>query len=186
MLEKMVIEHCAPTLAGLKTGDLFNYNFEDYQNAQESIRQLSGLLNKRGIYLEVLFEREKSLLIYVYRENKLSSDLSCPMIREFLENQGYNSTDIKTALALLKRRIASNITKTGFPHEIGVFLSYPLQDVKGFIENAGSNCKHCGYWKVYQDEDKAINLFRKFDKCKQVYHHLCGQGSDIVKLTVAS
>jgi hypothetical protein len=61
-----------------------------------------------------------------------------------------------------------------------------LQDVKGFIENAGENCRRCGYWKVYQEEEKAVVMFHKFDKCKKVYSQLCQQGSNIVKLTVAS
>lgn len=186
MLEKMVIEHCAPTLAGLKTGDLFNYTFSEYGIARNSIQKLSKVLNKRGIYVEELCKRERSVLLYVYRRNKLLVDLSCPMVREFLEEQGYCLADTQDALSFLKRRIADNLTQTGFPHEIGIFLSYPLPDVKGFIENEGGNCKHCGYWKVYHDEDQAMSLFRKFDKCKQVYHHLCSQGSDIVKLTVAS
>jgi hypothetical protein len=98
MLDKMVIKHCAPTLAGLKTGDIFNYIFENYQEAQNTIDQLNSCLNQKGVYMEVLFEREKSLLVYVYRKNKLSCDFSCPMIKNFLKEQGYTSTDIETAL----------------------------------------------------------------------------------------
>ena len=38
-----------------------------------------------------------------------------------------------------------------FPHEIGIFLGYPLADVAGFIRNKGRNCKCIGTWKVYGD-----------------------------------
>ncbi len=42
-----------------------------------------------------------------------------------------------------------------FPHEIGVFLGYPLADVIGFIQNRGKNFTACGYWKVYTDPTAA-------------------------------
>lgn len=30
----------------------------------------------------------------------------------------------------------------------GLFLGYPLEDVKGFIENNGRNCKSCGVFRI--------------------------------------
>lgn len=36
-----------------------------------------------------------------------------------------------------------------FPHEIGLFLSYPPEDVRGFIEHKGHESKCEGCWKVY-------------------------------------
>lgn len=32
MLEKYLVEHCAPTLASLKTANLFNYSFDNEEN----------------------------------------------------------------------------------------------------------------------------------------------------------
>ena len=36
-----------------------------------------------------------------------------------------------------------------FPHEIGVFLGYPLEDVVGFIRHRGKCFTCCGCWKSY-------------------------------------
>ena len=44
-----------------------------------------------------------------------------------------------------------------FPHEIGLFLGYPPEDVQGFLENR--LCKCVGCWKVYGDEQAAQNGF---------------------------
>ena len=71
-------------------------------------------------------------------------------------------------------------------NEIGIFLGYPLADVKGFIENAGKNSKCSGCWKVYCNECEAIKTFKKFEKCKKVYQKLWLQGRSIAKLTVAA
>ena len=42
-----------------------------------------------------------------------------------------------------------------FPHEVGLFLSYPPEDVKGFIDHRANDFKCAGLWKVYGDEEKA-------------------------------
>lgn len=47
-----------------------------------------------------------------------------------------------------------------FPHEIGLFLGYPAEDVKGFIENKAACSKCSGCWKVYGDEQAARILFK--------------------------
>ena len=66
-----------------------------------------------------------------------------------MERYGYTDTSVDGAIEWLRMRLASG---DGFPHEIGLFLGYPVEDVLGFIENAGQNCKCCGCWKVYCNE----------------------------------
>ena len=39
-----------------------------------------------------------------------------------------------------------------FPHEVGLFLSYPPEDVKGFIAHRANDFKCAGLWKVYGNE----------------------------------
>ena len=54
-----------------------------------------------------------------------------------------------------------------FPHEIGLFLGYPIEDVVGFIRYAGKGCKLSGLWKVYGDAEAASRLF---DRLSRVCH----------------
>lgn len=185
MLEKLIIENCAPTLANLKTGGIVNYRFKDLKSAEKNVRVLNDKLELRGVNIKILQEREKSVLLYVYRKKRLACDLSCPMARSILKKQGYGCIDVDKGIQMLCSRINATRFKNEFPHEIGLFLSYPVQDVKGFIENKGRNCIYCGYWKVYGGLEKAILMFAQFDKCKLVYSKLCRQGASIKKLTVA-
>ena len=62
-----------------------------------------------------------------------------------------------------------------FPHEIGVFLGYPLYDVEGFIEQR--ECVMMGYWKVYRYPSAARRLFALYDACiRELLNGLrCGQ-----------
>ena len=72
-----------------------------------------------------------------------------------------------------------------FPHEIGLFLSYPPEDVLGFICNRACNHKCVGCWKVYGDEQAAKNIFEKYEVCSKIYSRQWQQGKSIEQLTVA-
>ena len=72
-----------------------------------------------------------------------------------------------------------------FPHEVGLFLSYPPEDVKGFIAHRANDFKCAGLWKVYGDEEKARALFAKYKKCTEIYCALRQSGSRLVQLAVA-
>lgn len=123
-------------------------------------------------------------LIYVYRIRRLVRDLADPEIRQFLADCGYRDFSVEGALAHLARRI---MEKGGeFPHEIGLFLGYPLGDVKGFIKHRGQNCKCTGCWKVYCDEREARRQFCRFEKCRSIYCRLYREGRALSRLTVAA
>lgn len=75
-------------------------------------------------------------------------------------------------------------TENRFPHEVGLFLSYPPEDVKGFIDNRAENYKDAGMWKVYGDVENARKMFRKFKKCTDLYYRMWKAGMSIDKLIV--
>ena len=72
-----------------------------------------------------------------------------------------------------------------FPHEVGLFLSYPPEDVKGFIENRAANAKCTGVWKVYGDERQARQTFDRYKKCTQTYCERWRSGVELDRLAVA-
>lgn len=102
----------------------------------------------------------------------------------FLAHCGYTGTAPAACLDVLRRKLAIS---SDFPHEIGLFLGYPLGDVIGFIENHGQNCLCCGVWKVYTNPEAAAGAFRKFSKCTRVYRRLFFGGQrNVEQLTVKS
>ncbi len=95
--------------------------------------------------------------MYVCRKQRLQERLDDQEVQNFLGKYGYVQKDADYALQRLKERLAK---AEGFPHEIGVFLDYPLEDVVGFIENGGRNYKCSGCWKVYCDECETRKLLQ--------------------------
>lgn len=183
MLEKYLIEYCAPTLASLKTANMFRIPYASDIVLKQQIMHWNEQLYIKGIVLIVLKKCNCSALIYVCRLSSLTADLKKPGNVNFLKKCGYFSCDAISAINTLKNRLSEN---SSFPHEIGIFLGYPLGDVIGFIANEGKNCKCCGCWKVYCNETEAKKCFIKYKKCKDVYFKLWNKGRSVLQLTVAA
>ncbi|MGN0642432.1 MAG: DUF3793 family protein [Huintestinicola sp.] len=107
---------------------------------------------------------QKSDLMYVYSEKLLSKRLVDNAVRSVLAEYGYaENLSLEEYLDRLSKRIGDS---ENFPHEIGIFLGYPVEDVVGFIENKGDNFKLCGAWKVYGSVENAKRIFSNYDKCR--------------------
>ncbi len=183
MLEKYLIEYCAPTLASIKTASMFTFSYGSDEELREQLLHWNEQLRPKGIILTVLKKCSRSALIYVCRISSLKADLKKPGAARFLKSCGYFSCDARNAITTLKDRLLS---EDGFPHEIGIFLGYPLGDVIGFIANGGKNFKCCGCWKVYCDKESAERCFKKYKKCKDIYFRLWNNGRSVMQLTVAA
>lgn len=181
MLENALIAHCSPTLARLKLGNLFTVPVVDEDGFSGELTRLNALLMPKGVVLRPLRRRGDRALLYLYREADLQNALMQAEIRAFLKLWGYERFDEESVLAHLCSRLGEG---EDFPHEIGVFLGYPLADVMEFIRNEGRNSICSGCWKVYTNECDAIRKFECFRKCKEVYSRLYAAGSTLARLTV--
>lgn len=181
MLEKCLVEQCAPTLASLKVGSLFSYTFSDLPSFEAQALFWRAALNTKGLELSVLNVAAGRALIYVYRVPALKQVLRGREVAAFLTECGYSDLSPQGALDLLRRKLAQG---DGFPHEIGIFLGYPLGDVLGFIGHCGQNSKCTGCWKVYGNADEAARLFQKYKKCTAVYKRLWASGRSVLRMTV--
>ena len=178
MSEELIVRHCAPTLANLKTGSLFVCPITDRPSFFSSLRSLNELLVPKGLRALPLRIREYSALVYLYRPSRLKKDLENPAAIKILQDHGYSCYG-KCLPKLIERVRASK----EFPHEIGLFLGYPPEDVQGFLDHRPCKCSGC--WKVYGDENKAKKTFDLYKKCERVYCQQLARGIDIKRLTVA-
>lgn len=182
-LERHIVEQCAPTLASLKTGALFGVIEPDSAELLRQVEHWRSRLADKGLVLSVLRCRKGRALIYLGRLSQLERDLAAPGAAELLKRCGYASHSCPEALETLRRRVLS---EEGFPHEIGVFLGYPLPDVLGYIQNRGKNSKLTGLWQVYGDADEAARSFRRYRKCSELYRRLYDSGRGLMQLTVGA
>lgn len=183
MIEKLLIEHCSETLASLKNANLFAVTHLSETELEEQVAYWNSQMEKKGLTLLIMKNKPNWALVYVCRKSHIQKRLQDKEVAGFLSDYGYHDTNVETALERLRYRLNEG---NDFPHEIGVFLDYPIGDVKGFIQNAGNNFKCKGCWKVYCNECETVKLFARFAKCRDVYKRLWNSGVSIQKLTVAA
>ena len=181
--EQQLALHGAATLAGIKPASLICLSSAQMKRLSSQLKEYQGCFACKGISLEVLSHKAERVLLLVYRQSELEALLARPQSRRLLEKQGYSCTSTLSAcLQGLRQRL---VTVTGFPHEIGLFLGYPLADVCGFIENHGENFKVCGYWKVYADTDEAKKIFEEYSECSREFCRHWRAGGFIGELAAA-
>lgn len=148
--------HCGITLAGIKAGSLVCVPARDTGRLCGALKKFSA----RGIEYAPLRLCNGRVGILVYAKSKLESVLKEERVKSFLGEFGYKYDGVEEAIAALRTKIALN---NDFPHEIGIFLGYPPEDVRGFLERR--QAKLTGYWRVYDDEESARKIFLRYDKC---------------------
>ena len=181
-LEELLVRCCAPTLAGIRTGNLFSCPCESRKFLLGELLELNRRLSPRGLCLAPLRFGESRALLYLFRPTELERDLRGSCAREILAEAGYEGCSMGNCVRCLVRRLQES---GDFPHEIGLFLSYPPEDVRGFIENKARNFKLCGPWKVYGDVEKARRVFEKYEKCTECYCRCFRAGMGLERLAVA-
>ena len=181
MSDELVIRHCAPTLASLKTGSLFSSAFSSRAEMLSSVRALNERLQGKGLRVLPMRYRAGIGLIYIYRPGKLSRDLRDADASRLLRDCGYPGGNENRCIRCLIDRLNA---RQDFPHEIGLFLGYPPVDVEGFMRHP-CDCKCSGCWKVYGDVDAAQRTFARYRKCSDLYWKLWKSGKSMEYLTVA-
>lgn len=171
-LNGRIVAHCAPTLVGVKPASLISYVYDGAEAMQRQLDEVTSALAPQGIELAVLRDDGKRLLLYVFRRALLKTALSKEGVASFLSRKQYPLNDVDALIKNLQTRI---LRQEGFPHEIGIFLGYPLEDVLGFIQNKGRHFKYSGTWKVYGDVEAAQRAFASYRACTKMlceYYYL--------------
>ena len=180
-LHERIVRHCAPTLAGFKCGSMFRVN-SDPHGILEQVSGLEYELSHRGLRIDFLVVDDEGCLLYVYRPKLLEARLRDREVRDFLAGYGYAANGCTSTLAELFDRFTHCPL---MPPEVGIFLDYPIEDVRGYIENEG-RCSRCiGCWKVYGDVEAAERSFQSYKRSRDVYSRRLAQRISLLRQTLS-
>lgn len=178
--DRLLAFHCGPALAGIKPANLVSCSKILFPDLAALLRLYNRSLNPCGIFLEIVCECSKNFLLLLYRREKLLNCLERDFSKETLREEGYPiAGSLERLLSHLKKRLQNS---KNFPHEIGIFLGYPPEDVAGFREKKGKDFLLCGYWKVYGNPAEAQELFRRYDRCRSALCRHVSGGASILQL----
>lgn len=168
-LERLLAIHSSPAICGIKASNLISLDYDE--SIFSEIEELNKLYPKLRFY--ILKKTDSKVLILVYRKNVFEKRMLNEECINYLSEIGYDIRNVDTMLNDLKLRLSLD----DFPHEIGVFLGYDLDDIKSFID--GKNCIYVGYWKVYSNLKEKLELFHKYTKCRNCVINLINKGYPI-------
>lgn len=150
-LEMELCHRCAPVLLGVKPAALFQASIQ----VVRLLVRMSKLCPIELCPLDVSPQNQ----IFVYIPELLERALARPGALYLLRSIGYGGDRGSAYVRELIRRIqGSRSGRNLFPHEIGIFLGYPLEDVLGFWMNGGYSPLSEGPWKCYSDTERATQL----------------------------
>ena len=144
-VELQLALQCAPLIAGLKPSNLFNIPCE-------GVCQVRELIRDTGISMYVLFSTGRKAAVLLYRRESLKKYMEQEPVVGMLHKLGYQDTSLEAVLPVFRMRYRRYMQeRRDFPHEMGLLLGYPVEDVRGFIEHQGRDYLCTGYWKVYEN-----------------------------------
>ena len=156
---KWLIEVLGPVILGSKPAEILNLSSKD-MNKESKLNDIKSFFsNCSKLTYNVINISDGGIRIIFINKISLSNVLNNKKCLNFLKFIGYPSEyNIDNYINILINKLKSK----DFPHEIGIFLGYPLKDVVGFM--GYGNYKFCKtrYWRVYGDEsisDKICNTF---------------------------
>lgn len=167
--ELLLAEHCAPTLLSHKCASLVTLSRRVFPDLS-FLSDYSRAFLPHGISCRIICSCDKRVLLLLYRREQLAAQLSAPAAQKVLCSLGYPANaSPEELLSSLEMRF--RCSRGEFPHEVGLFLGYPAEDVSDFIRFGGRGEALSGYWKVYHDPEGAKRKFTLYDKCRR---YLCG------------
>ena len=179
LFEQELVHHCSPAFANLKPANLVCFQKQKFPNFGEDYKLYKTRLAKFGIEIEELCSCDRRHLVLVYQKNSLQKQLKKPEILKQLKRYGYPEDNLDAQLEFLSMRLRKT---NSFPHEIGLFLGYPLRDVLAFEHYKGEGAKLCGYWKVYFNVEDARKTFDIFDKCRDKFEKKLFSGKTLTQV----
>ncbi len=169
-LTTQLVMQCAPLISGLKFSNLLSLQ-------SDKMEELERIIEDTDICAYYLTGTDRRIYILLYNEEELKAYIAHPEIKAFLQKLSYSSFELEDILKEFKIRYSTYmLTKKNFPHEMGVILGYPIEDVVGFIDNNGENFLYSGYWKVYENVKEKKKIFTKYEMVREAMIHLISKG----------
>ncbi|MCR5723681.1 MAG: DUF3793 family protein [Treponema sp.] len=160
------IIHCgAPALCGIKPASLFSMNEKIFYSGREKINEWQPYFSKQKKYFVSLKKNDGRILFFVYDANLLTEILADSSNAQYLRSKNYPvDRGFHAVLAELLHRLSADGL---FPHEVGLFLGYPLEDVIGFESRQAAGSVYSGFWKVYGDVESARRTMNRYKSCSE-------------------
>jgi hypothetical protein len=168
IFSQWLINVLGPVIMGVKASEIMSFHPCD-RHTDHKLKTIQELmLHSEGMKTMSFQLSDHSTKIVFYSHAKLNELLrDCRVIR-FLQGEGYpTQVSIEGYLKHLQQRFYD----VGMPHEIGVFLGYPIKDVMGFMGKGNLKRVKIQGWQVFGDERPSDYLYEAFCQARIAMRH---------------
>jgi hypothetical protein len=143
--------------SGVKAAEIISAKTEDYLKCE----QLKSRIESR-----IIEKKLGRVKLFIYNEEALNTILDQKENKRFLFRLGYyQQIDNEQIIDELIFRIRQ---ENDFPHEIGLFLGYPMKDVLGFMGYSDQPLIKTQGWKMYGDTTNSEELHYRITEVKKI------------------
>ncbi len=189
-LAKTLVSAAAGVIAGAKPAALFTLRPDVAVCpgvARSALCAFSRYLRSRSVEVTGISWVHGRFAVLVWRPDMVGAVLCDPERMAFLRAHGLPVEGPHRLVGEAARRLARYYrsrsetapkeapSKAPFPHEIGLILGYPLEDVMGFVEGRKETCR--GLWRAYGDADAARERFARLAKQEAQCRHSFERGA---------
>jgi hypothetical protein len=160
-LELFIRWAAGPVIGGVKPSSMVRLPRDELGRAWNSWgEEICRALDLSAV---ILRQSPGGSLLLLYRRRMLQRALKGPSGRRLRSLAYPVGSGLNPCLAYLAGRFADSAP---FPHEVGIFLGYPLEDVIAFCAGTLRPYDCRGYWKVYHRPEKAARAFAYMDRAR--------------------
>ncbi|MBR1911802.1 MAG: DUF3793 family protein [Treponema sp.] len=177
--EQMIVYFGAPALCGLKSANLLSVKSNQFSS--EKIIELNGKLASLGKRIVAVSRSSANVLLFIYDKSLLYKALCGKAQMLYLMRKSYPVS--KGLDAIVKELLFRMSWQMRFPHEVGLFLGYPLEDVVLFEKDGGRSSKFSGMWQVYGNVEEARRKMMQYRQCSLACSHYFDMGMEFSHIT---
>ncbi|MGL4911522.1 MAG: DUF3793 family protein [Romboutsia sp.] len=176
---KWILGVLGPVILGSKASEILNISSIDIHK-EEKIRDIESFFkNCFKISYKFITMNDGGVRILFVNKSSLSKVLDNKKCINFLKFIGYPSNiTVDEYIDILVNKLHSN----EFPHEIGIFLGYPLKDVVGFMGYGNYKFHETKSWRIYGEPDVSYEIYNKFLRDKNKIKELIDSNSSLEDL----
>lgn len=157
------MEKVGATLTGVKPAELINVsiNGENKRQWEEGKMLLNSCCRFKVIPLRV---KNKKELVFFFHRKALDETLHQRSVLLFLKGLHYPK---EYCLEDYVDFLLEKYQNSSFPHEIGIFLGYPVKDVLGYLGHPALRLTGIKGWRYYGHGKISIHTYKKYKEAKK-------------------
>jgi len=157
-----LVDLVGATLVGVKPAELLNISLTKGGTKFSHWEECKLCLSIK-IQLREIKKQNGSVQVFFYHSNSLDTALCNKANLKFLQRFGYpEQYSLEGYVDFLIERLRSS----DFPHEIGIFLGYPLKDVLGYMGHSTLKLVKTKGWKIYGNENMSNKRYQSFVRAR--------------------